>query len=286
MAELLGRKVMLVVAQAAGPGDFKTFSGRVTEIEDMRVRFKVTKTSDKEPNTAEIVVSNLASATRTGFEAAGKVRLLAGHEETLALAFEGDISAVKHEHLGGTDWETTIRCGDGERAIKHARISESLPPGVAIPDVLATVAKRNGVDLGQSPKQTARVAPGEQFTQGVALYGKASKELDRVLRARGYEWSIQDGKLQVLRPGAATTEEVIVLTPTSGLVGIPELGTPEKRGGKPILSCKSLLQPDIRPGRRVKVVSDHVEGVFVVRKVVHTGDTAGGDWHTEIEAMQ
>lgn len=285
MAELFARRVRLVVAQAAGPGDFKTFSSRVLEIEDLRVRFTVTKTSEKEPNTAEIIVSNLASATRAGFEKAGKVLLLAGYAETLAVVFAGDISVVKHHHTGA-DWETTIQCGDGERAIKHSRISESFPPGVTIPDVLATVAKRKGVDLGQSPKQTAGVSPGEQFTQGLALYGKASKELDKVLRARGYEWSIQDGKLQVLRPGAATTETAVELTPESGLVGSPEMGTPEKKGGRPLLTARSLLQPEIRPGRRVRVKSSHVDGVFVARKVVHTGDTAGGDWNTEIEAMQ
>lgn len=286
MAELFSRRVKVVIAQPApGADDFRTFSGRTIEITDLRVQFSVVKTSDKEPNTAEITITNLASATREGLQTASKVLLQAGYGDDLGQVYYGDLATAQSKQVG-TDWETKLRCGDGERATKHARISESLPPGIPYDKMLAIVGKATKLDLGNLLTQAPRVAPGVQYTQGVALYGPALPILARVLEAKGYELSVQDGKLQVLGKGETTTEEVIVLTPETGLIGSPEVGSPEKKGGKPTLKFESMLDWRLVPGRKVWCRSRHVDGVFIARKVKHDGDTASGPWKSDVEAVQ
>jgi hypothetical protein len=81
---------------------------------------------------------------------------------------------------------------------------------------------------------------------------------------------------------------VIVLDSTSGLIGSPAMGSAptaseKKKGAKPLLTAKSLLQPPIRPGRRVRVKSAEYSGDFRAVKVTHDGDTAGGNWYTDLE---
>ena len=106
----------------------------------------------------------------------------------------------------------------------------------------------------------------------------AQRELDRLCKTLGYDWSIQDGQLQLL--GARDTIEpgdAIVLNPASGMIGTPE---PGENG---IVEVRSLLIPQLSPGRRVKLEAAAIQGNYRVEKVVYQGDTRGQDWYADLE---
>jgi hypothetical protein len=278
---LFKRKVRLLIA-APLTEDFASISSQVIEVTDLRVQFKATKTLSKEPNTAEITVTNLSATTRAALPTKGaRLILQAGYGENLEQICLGD-ARFTESRREGPDWLTKFQIGDGERGFLHGRVSESFAAGVPVGEVIKTVGKTLKLDTGNLESIAAGL-PG-QYVSGYVASGPASKELDRALKAHGYEWSIQDGQIQVLKPGEATTEEVIELSPDSGLIGSPEMGSPDKKSGKSVLKAKSLLQGGIRPGRRVKIVSAQYNGFFKPVKVEHSGDTAGGDWYTTIEA--
>jgi hypothetical protein len=278
---LFDRRVRLVVAAPLAE-DFKTLSGQVTEITDLRVQFKVEKNLEKDPNTAEIKVYNLAERTRAALQAKGcKVVLQAGYDISLATLFIGDARTIDHTHEG-PDWITKIEAGDGERAYLNGRVNESFKGGVKVPEVVSRIASAVGIDPGNSlSKLTA--TQGQQYVHGYAAFGKASKELDKVLKASGYDWSIQDGRLQILGKRETNTERIISLSSDTGLIGTPEYGTSDKSKKPPVLKFKALLSAEIRPGGRLDFDSITHKGVHRVKKITHTGDTAGQEWYTEGE---
>ncbi len=283
MARLFRRSAAVAIAVPSGT-KLNQFQADVVEITDLRFRFTVKKSLSKEPNTAEIVVTNLSERSRAELQDKSlRISVRAGYEDTVSTIFVGDARDVDSAQ-NGPDWETTIQCGDGERGYRHGRTNESFRAGTKVSDVVKKFAANMGVDVKFAEGFIGELR-GKQFVNGYAARGRAARELDRVLKAYGYEWSVQDNQLQILKPGDGTTETVVELTTESGLVGSPTLGSPQKKGKKPVLKCKSLLQPSIRPGRRIVIDSTTgIRGTFKVNQVTHTGDTAGGEWYTEVEA--
>ena len=294
---LFNRKVNVVVAVpldvdtdnlaaaafgGAAAGGFGKMSAQAIEIKDLRVQFKVEKTLDKHPNTAEIQITNLAERTRASLQnKAAKILLKAGHETTLAQIFYGDVTIIDHTR-DGADWVTKIQCGDGERGFLHARVSESYKAGTPVSEIVTRLSQAMGLDIGNAIAKAQGLA-SQQFVNGYVAHGPASKELGKVLKAAGYEFSIQDGRLQVLKPGETNTERIVTLSSASGLIGSPEYGTPDKKTKKSVIKVKSLLIPDLLPGGRVNLDSERHKGIHKILKLSHTGDTAGNDWYTEME---
>jgi hypothetical protein len=274
-------------------------------ITDLRIQFKVKKTLKKEPNTCDIAVANLNESSRAQLQKKRfRIVLEAGYLDSIAQLFAGD-SRYVDQVLDGATWLTKIQCGDGEKAYRYLRVAESFRPGTRVVDVINAVAQASGMKLVGHVAELRAVT--EQFLQGHVAFGKVATELDDLLTGRGFTWSIQDGQLQVLKVDGAVGEDAILLSPTTGLVGSPEHGNPEKqvpvsqvsgtaedvgftvsaknRTGPAVLKAKSLLQPGFRPGRKVKIVSKGTNGIFRIQTVVHTGDTFGGEWYSDLECL-
>lgn len=288
MSALFRRQVRVLLAVPLS-SNLSQVSAQVTEIKDLRVVFKVQKALVKDPNTCELKIYNLSGSTRSQLPGTGaKVVVQAGYEGTLAQIFIGDARTIEHTREGA-DWVTTIRCGDGERALQFARVNTSFGVGAQVSDVITTIGKATKLDVGNLASVAASVPPSDQYTQGYVAHGSAVKELEKALAKAGYELSIQDGAILALAPGESTTEEVIELSPETGLVGSPEMASGEKKEGKnkapsrPVLKAKSLLQAGFGCGRKVKVISRNHSGLFRVVKLEHSGDTFGGDFYSSLE---
>jgi hypothetical protein len=268
MTELFGRKVRIQVDELL--------------IEGLDVAFEIVKSlSAKTPNSAETRIWNLNAEHRKHLQELEKVfvSLEAGYEQGTSLLFRGDLRDVLSTREG-TDWLTTITSDSGRRARKR-RILKSFAPGASVQDVLLAAAKAMGVRLGNtSAKTVAAKVQGTQasaFFNGYALAGAIERELDRLARSCGLEWSIQDDELQFLDQGRPLQELGIELTPETGLIGSPE------PGNKGITEARCLMIPDLYPGRRVKLTSEHVTGIYRVETTRHLGGTAERDWYVELE---
>jgi hypothetical protein len=255
----------------------------------LRVQFKITKTSKPEPNTLDLVITNLSAETRAAMQTKDAVvTVTAGHVGTSRVLFIGNARRIAHVQTGA-DWETRVQCGDGEVAQRDARVNVSLAPGTTLGQAVGHVAGALGVPLGNAAEKLKAGDFGGAFgafANGVALHGRAVTQLDRLLATAGYTWSIQDGALQLLKADEVTTDEAVLLrgakdgSDSTGLVGSPEFG---EMGA---LKARSILQPDLRPGRRVQLEAASVSGLFRVEKVTHAGDTAGPDWFSDVELLR
>lgn len=274
------RRCSVIVAPPAANPAATTTTG--FEVSDFRIQFKVKKTLSKHPNTAEITITNLSENARSKMQARGsRVILRAGYRDTLRQIFVGDARFIDHVR-DGTDWLTKLECGDAERAYLTAFISQSFPAGTTAADVVLGIAAKLGLDTSGINLDRLRA---RQFAHGYSVHGRASSELDKVLRKLVFSWSMQDGRLQILVDERdAATERIIELSSDSGLIGSPEMCAPRKKGKPAILKFRALLSAEIRPGGRVAFASVKHQGVHRILQCSHSGDTKGSEWFTDGEA--
>ena len=291
MSILYDRRVDLAVGKAT-PKANETFV-EALRITGLRVTFKVEKDLKPEPNKSEITVYNLGPESRQALETKGvPVLLLAGYADgdNVSQCFSGDARLITSEKAG-VDWVTRIFCGDGERAYSTERFTESAKPGAKVGDFILKLAKKVAKDPGNALSVVTKET--RTFASGYATSGLASSELTRQLKSLGYEWSVQDGRMQILKDGESIQEMGPLFTPDTGLIGTPTAATPDAKGGPQQWKVKVLLEPRLRPGQRFEVertVSKDGRPAkreqFLAVKVTHVGDVWGGEWASEIEATQ
>ncbi len=262
-------------------------------VESLRVGFTIEKTTKREPNTAEVAVYNLSRAHRDALETGyGKVRLrgtqlraipvrvAAGYQGSgMSLLFYGQLREVFSRPERDGSWVTVLRSGDGDRATR-ARATYGFRPGVSTARVVEQLTAEMGIGLGNALKQLSSAnlrGLGATVERGATFDGASAEQLDAILRSAGLEWSIQDNALSVTPIGKSLDALGVLLSPQTGLVDVP--ATDEKGN----LQARALLLPGLVPGRRVKVRSATVQGVWRLERVRYTGDTHGEDWVAEME---
>ena len=120
------------------------------------------------------------------------------------------------------------------------------------------------------------------YPNGFSFIGAGKAVLDKVCAPTGLIWEIQNGILQVKRKGDVMSQQVFLLSPDSGLIGIPkkltqaaENDNDENSKGWEVVY---LLNGAIGVGDYVKLESETVTGFFRVHTVEHDGDNIEGDW--------
>lgn len=293
MAERLykrGAKITAYRALAGTPGGFVASNPtyfdtlpNAIEITDLRVQFTVEKDVDKDPNTIEVIVTNAAETTRVDLQAKPLiVRIDAGYDGTMRHLFTGDLR-YGYSELVDTEWLTHLRLADGDRAYRHGRVNRSYKKGTTVATALQDAAKTMGLKIDAAAMASSDLQA--QFASGRVLNGPTRDELTRLLAPYGYTWSIQDGRMQVLKDNQARQDEAWLIAEETGMIGSPEYSVPDKPGKAPKLQVRTLLYPELTPGGRIDLRSRGISGIFKIERVTHSGDTAGdGDWFTEIEA--
>lgn len=255
-------------------------------IRDLDIIFRAVRTLKKEPNTLELTIFNLNEEKRSRLQETKDpvVQLDAGYADRHGVVFLGDVREVDSTYQK-PDWVTVLSSGDGEKATQFDRINKSFRKGTNLQNVISEIGKVMS-DIG--PGNLLKLAlsgklPGggsDSFINGITVSGNASREMDRLVRSAGLEWSIQDKKFQLLKAGGFLPTETVVLTPESGLIGSPTIGNDG------VLTFTSLLISDIIPGKQLEIKSDLVDGRFRVERCEYVGDFAGDVWYVEGEAKE
>lgn len=271
-----------------------------TEYTGLRVVFTVTKTLEKEPNTADITIYNLSEDSR------GKLAkkyiptiLSAGYTggqqtnlEQLGIIFSGDARHIDHMREGA-NWVTHVRAGDGEKAFQYAQANLSFKANTPHTTVLRELASATTLNKGNLEDMLASLLftnPTATFRKGYSAQGPAFDHIQKLARSHNFTTSIQQGALKftpVVRNSTAFLETAVLLDATSGLVDSPALGSSNKQDNKPpVLKVRSLLRPEFQCGSLVEIDAVSVQGTFLIERLVHTGDTDGGQWYTDLEVTR
>jgi predicted Rdx family selenoprotein len=258
-------------------------------ISDLRVKFKIVKTLERNPNRAEVQIYNLAPKTKSLLEAKntklrvsigylgltpeGKTAALVESSSTVETVLIGDVTKAVHKGEF-PDIITKIEVGDGTNKHRNSRHDKGYPPGTKFKQVVRDVVDSMG--LGHGPEEGI---PDKSFAHGISLSGLSREHLTELLEDEGLEWSIQDETVQILPQDKGTSESIIFLSPETGLIGSPN---PTAKG----VEFTSLLQPRLRPGRRVQLESREFKGIFKVRTVTQEGDSHKEDFFSKCEATK
>ncbi len=252
-------------------------------LSDLDFEFEVKKTLKPEPNTGEIKIYNLSEKTRGEIFAAKKVpvSLSAGYEGFLNQVFIGELRTVISQRIG-PDILTELSTGDKEDAVK-ARLHLTLGAKTAPATALDAIVRALGVKEGNLAEVKAKLAlTGKTFLgHGGALSGYATRMLDDFCRSADLEWSIQNGAIQILDRDKPLARQAILLSSATGLVGTPSVDSSGK--GLGIVSCRSLIVPDLHPGRLVILKSESVNGGYKIQEVEYKGSTFGDDWYADLK---
>lgn len=246
----------------------------------LRCVFKIERSLNNSANTAEISVYNLAEKTRAQVSEDGlETSLAVGYSQRASVIFRGKLEAGKNRREG-VDWITSFQSTDGGRELRQNRINEAFKTAT-VAQAFESVANALGVGVGNALEkiQAGNIRGAlNSFGNGLVLSGPAKSELDRLARTFGYDWSVQDGQLQLLGPDDAIEPgDAIVLDRDRGMIGSPESGE------KGIVEVRALLIPQLTPGRVVSLSSRQISGFYRVENVTYQGDTRGQDWYADLE---
>jgi hypothetical protein len=278
------RQYRLSAGPAGGAG-FEVGATSPTSPTALHIHFIVDKCDSENPNRAKISLWNLNPEQLAILNMTDCVVVLrAGYGNHMPLIFVGCVSFVR-TMLDGADRETTIEAVDGRMELRDGYVSLSYSGTINTKKILQDAAA--GMGLTVSFSYNAQFA---DLPNGFSYIGPGHVALDKACASSGLQWSIQNGVLQVKMRRDTMTREVYVLSPDSGLIGIPKrimLGK-DNTGAEdqPGWEVEYLLNGAIGIGDFVRLESDTVTGYFRLRSIELSGDNLEGKWMCTSKLME
>jgi hypothetical protein len=254
----------------------------------LRITFEVEQAIEAKTNKASAKIYDLSPTSRAHFEDFKRAifKIEAGYAPTSGLIFDGEAVHVSSARIPG-GFETTISAHDGLQA-KRGIVNAALAPGASIGQAVQQIAAAMGV---RANRAVAKALAGDfngsigTFLGGLTLSGPADQAMDDLANAAGFDWTIVNGELFLVHDLSTIDEEVVILGPESGLIGSPERKFDDKKPRAVLVNAKSLMNPRLVVGRRVRYRSSEISGDFRINRVKHIGDTHGNDWYSTIETV-
>jgi hypothetical protein len=260
------RKISLVVygSTAGQKGQFGDFSqapgpqgGNMggIDLSQMRVNFELTKLTRDTPNDLIVKVYNLSRntgpATEQKIKQYARVQLAAGYQnEQYGMIFDGTVVLYIQGKENPVDSYIEIHAGDQDTWLNYAVHSLDWPAGTTPQKKVEDVLKKGNIPIGR-----VDLGPGQQPTLRASSYtGHAVSLIRDQTRATNSDFFIDDGKAYVIPWSGYRQSEMVVLSPKTGLVGIPKV-TPAG------IEVICLLNPKLRIGGLVQIDSSLLSGV-------------------------
>ena len=257
---------------------------------DLRIRFNVSSDFNPEPNRGTIEIFNLSRQSRDSINKTDLLTLSAGYAEslpTLPEIFAGNISFID-QIISKPDIATKIIAGDGEVAYRTVRLDFQKTSSVSVVDLADKIEEvLQGVSVGLSGSSlssminrvTSSLFNNGTSQNGICVSKKIADVLTDMFDKMGIDWSFQKNTLKLKAKFQDTGEPPVELSASTGLIGSP---SKRENGG---VKFTSLLIPELTPGRKVELISDTVDGDFIMSRVDFMGDTHGPEWTAQVEAI-
>lgn len=293
-----GRKASLIVSTGTQGLDLSQF----------RFTFRTTNSDAQTPNTLYVRVYNLSPQTvaKIGTEF-GTVTLQAGYEDgNFGIIFQGSIKQTATGRERNVDSYVDIWAADGDEWTNFSVISQSIVAGQTPQQVITTITSAASSN-GTPPIKFADDANGliagsaagtaQALSRGKVLFGMSRDYARDWANKYGFRWSIQNGKFVLVPITGYRPGEAVVLSSTTGLIGVPEATQEGVR-------ARALLNPLIRIGCLVQIAKSDINqittqqqglkyntavatvvtaaGFYRVMVAEFSGDTRGQDWYVDL----
>lgn len=292
--ELFDRQCRLGIGPAGGRG-FEVGEPQDAGI-PLHINFEVEKADCESPNTAKISVWNFSPQHLAVLDNKDcSVVLKAGYGENIPVIFTGAITSVSTT-LENADTVTEIEVADGRIELRDSYVSASYSAGTRTVDIYTDISAKMGCPVTLS---AAVAESGSAMGNGFSFVGAAKDMLKKISQYDGNVWTMQDGIIQVTRPGEPISRRCFELCPSSGLIGMPKKVNMSASGsdGAAGTSTESketqigyeityLMNVAIGVNSYVHITSRIITGYFRVQKVAATGDNVEGDWQCTATVME
>lgn len=268
---------------------------KVITIENSKIQFEIIKSKNAKENTAKVEIYNLAPNTRKLItEQEALVRIFAGYAQNKGLIEigQGDISKVKHNR-DKTEVVTEIYMAEGIRKIRDNPISISFSSKskLKLTNVLDNLRTKSN---NQFVFRLIDVDDNKTIDNGYSDLGSLDQILNNLAMQFGFEWSVQNGIITIKGTKKSVANEIMLLTPSSGLILHPESVKQVSRRlekssitkqDRKINSIQALLQPHLQVNDIIAIASQDLNGKYEIQKITHKGDTRGNDWYSDMEVI-
>lgn len=303
------RNCSLIVANQSGQG---------LELGALRITFEVRRGDIQTPNTCDVKVWNLSTATSNALRHRGapeftQLSLKVGYQgQPLAQIFSGSIKQVRQGREDQKNSYIAITAADGDGAYNFAPMALTLAAGHTPTQGIQSIIQTMAASAIGSPTGGGG---GQQITQGYipplstngsirgrTFYGDTKDEARQYAKHLDSTWSIQDGAFTLIPLTGYIPGPPVLITPSTGLIGVPE----QTQNG---LAVRVLINPAIKIGQTIKLDSTDInelrlgvdkesivnnvnltqsqaklngDGLYYVMRVEHFGDTRGNSWYSDL----
>jgi len=278
------------VAQLGWPyvGNTQSISLYGRGFADLRVKFDIKKNLESNLNKSDIFIYNCSKDSYKILQQVNEtyaVQLSVGYADIKNSIFIGDIENSLY-YREGPDWVLKLESKDGQHLSQEGIINKSYRENKSVKDIL--------LDMINSSEYTPRNAYNdakkwiqENITldnivkNGLAVSGQLKEELKKILSNFGASLSIQDEKVQIIYNNTNNKDNIVLISPYTGLIG-----SPVDKGSEEGIEFRCLLIPIIKPGTLVRIESKIVNDYYRVDNIEYKGDTHGKDWECKCEASR
>lgn len=241
----------------------------------LHISFSVEKADTDSANTAKVSIWNLNKAHIAELNKDDCVVVLrAGYGTVMPLIFTGVVTFAKTK-ADGSDEVTEVELVDNRVELRDTYVSVSYSGNVNCKTLIEDTAAQMGVTASFS--YNAKFA---DIPNGYSYVGPARNVLTKACDTSGLAWSINNGVLQIKKPGDTMSREVYELSAQTGLIGTPERVQISGDDGSYSYGwdVEYLMNAAINIDDYVYLNSKYVRGYFRVYSVVIEGDNMEGSW--------
>ncbi len=251
----------------------------------LHISFSIERSEKEAANTGKVSIWNLNNEHIDALKEDDCIAgLKAGYQDNMPLIFTGVVTFGSTE-LDGSDTVTDIEVTDTRVELRDTYVTLSYSGKVNTKNIIDDVAGQMGVTVSYSYN-----AEFSELPNGFSYIGQAKNVLTKMCDTSGLVWSIQNGVLQVKKPNDVMLREVYVLSPDTGLLGIPKkINVSKEEEGKKTEAgwdVVYLMNAAIDIDDYVYLESKLVKGYFRVSQIKIEGDNFSETWQCSARLLE
>lgn len=279
---------------------------KALDLSQFKIVFTVGQATSEQPKAAEIYIYNLSASTMNllaGVDSQKintQVILECGYGSELSVVFKGRVFQYRRGRDNPTDTWLCVLAISGDAIQNDALVNQSVPAGTSkndVSNILVSETNKYGLVTGE----IANISE-QQYPRGRVFFGSLHDSIQQFGKENNIDFDYSDDVISSISKLGFSVEPVQVLTPKTGMVGMPQL-TSEG------LIVKCLLNPRLKRKGRVQVdmsnlqtqaydigyssqqvdqpyknpkLATNAEGMFIIQAIEHSGDTRGDEWYTHL----
>lgn len=266
--------------------------GNAFDVSNLRCKFEIRKTYSRFSNQCSVSIYNLNPDDENKLIKEGqRIVIEAGYNGSqYGKIFDGNIIQPVRSKEGNVDYKLTLISMDTDRYVTYGLVGVSLVAQQSMRQAINTLANKSSIAVNEGYISDQKI----NYPRGKVMFGAPTYYLDQIAKTMNASYYNENGAINVVKATDLPSDEILDIGPTSGLVG----NTTQTLYGisfscllNPKLAINSLVHIDNRKisgytyqqGNPVRSLDS--EGVYRVISIVHSGDTRGDDWVTNVEAI-